>query len=771
MQINVLGGGPGGLYAALLLKKNHPDWEIALFERNPAGATYGWGVVFSDQTLAAFREADYPTYAEITESFVLWDAIDVHIHGRRIRCGGHVFAGLARRRLLNILQRRCAELGVVLRFQAEVDDLDELASADLLIAADGVNSKTRAQHAGAFVPSLDEGHARYIWFGTDKLFDAFTFIFRENEHGLFQVHAYPFDGTTATFIVECAEETWRRAGLDEAGEAQSLAYCEALFADLLRGRRLMSNSSRWLSFVTVKNARWSHQNIVLLGDSAHTAHFSIGSGTRLAMEDAIALARAFERGGAIYRAPPDRAPTIEAALREYEQARKPRVEALQQAAAESQRYFEHTGRYQHFDPLQLTFHLLTRSGRISYDNLRQRDPAFVGEVDRWFADHRPPTTDHRHKEQPAMYGGPSVAAHPDATQNSVAAHHRRLLAPPPMWVPLVLRGVTLPNRIVMAPPPADSAADGLPDERQAEQLVCRALGGAGLVLAGPAAVAPEGRITPGCVGLYRPEHAEAWARIVERIQRDSPARVALQLSHAGRRGATRPRERGIDIPLRAGAWPLLAPSAIPYAPGSQTPRAIDRADMERVRDAFAQATRLAGAAGFDMLQLDMSHGYLLASFLSPLTNRREDEYGGELAGRMRYPLEVFDAVRAAWPAERPLAVALAASDWAPGGLELEDTIIIARALRERGCNLVAVYAGQTSIRSQPSYDPGVLAQLSDVLRNEARIPTVATGYLTISDQANTLLAGGRADLCLMYPPALSVVSGPWSVAPLTSDSV
>jgi anthraniloyl-CoA monooxygenase len=749
VKINILGGGPGGLYAALLLKKDHPDWEIALFERNPAGATYGWGVVFSDQTLAAFREADFPTYTSISESFVLWDAIDVHIHGRRVRCGGHVFAGLARRRLLEILQRRCAELGVALHFQAEVEDLAELAAADLLIAADGVNSRVRTQHGAAFGPSLEDGQARYIWFGTDKLFDAFTFIFRENGHGLFQAHAYPFDGSTATFIVECSEETWRRAGLDQADEAQSLAYCEALFAEQLRGRRLMSNSSRWLHFVTVRNARWWQQNIVLLGDAAHTAHFSIGSGTRLAMEDAIALARAFEQEGIIYRAP-----TVATALREYEQARKPRVEALQQAAAESQRYFEHTSRYQHFDPLQFTFHLLTRSGRISYDNLKQRDPSFVDAIERWFAattDDRTgvqlnaPTTDDRMGLQlnaPTSDGGALIA-------------NRALLAPPAMWTPLALRGTTLPNRVVMLPPPTDSAEEGMPGEPQAEQLLCRALGGAGLVLAGPVAVAAEGRITPGCAGLYRPEHAEAWARILERIRRDSPARVGLQLSHAGRRGATRPRSRGVDLPMRDGAWPLLAPSAIPYAPGSQTPKAIDRADMERVRDAFVQAAQLASTAGFDLLQLNMAHGYLLASFLSPLTNQREDEYGGELAGRMRYPLEVFEAVRAAWPADRPLAVALTTSDWAPGGLDLADAIVVARALRERGCDLVAVCAGQTSARSQPSYDPGTLAQLCDVLRNEARIPTIATGYMTSSDQINTLLAGGRADLCLLYPPDLT----------------
>jgi anthraniloyl-CoA monooxygenase len=757
VKINVLGGGPSGLYAALLLKKNHPGWEIAVAERNPAGATYGWGVVFSDQTLTAFREADYKTYADITESFVQWDAIDIHVDGQLIRCGGHIFAGLARRRLLGILQRRCAELGVVLRFQTEVDEPDELAQADLLIAADGVNSKVRARHAGDFRPSLVEGHARYIWFGTDKLLDAFTFIFRENEHGLFQVHAYPFDGTTATFIVECSEETWRRAGLDQADEAASLAYCEALFADHLRGRRLMSNYSRWLHFVTVKNARWSHENIVLLGDAAHTAHFSIGSGTKLAMEDSIALAQAFERHA-----------TIAAALREYEQARKPRVEALQQAAAESQAYFEHTSRYQHFQPLQRAFHLLTRSGRITYDNLRQRDPYFVGDVDRWFAqtgdderrttDERRMTNDDQRVATGYQTGDDGRPTNDDRRMTNddqqVATDYgpnlRHLLAPPPIWAPLALRGVTLPNRIVLTPPPADSAADGLPDQRAADQLIQRAQAGAGLVVSGPVAVSAAGRITPGCVGMYRAEHADAWARVVEAIRARSDAKIAVQLSHAGRRGATRPRSRGLDLPLRAGAWPLLAPTAIAFAPGGQVPQAMDCADMERVRDEFARAARLADRAGFDMLQLNMAHGYLLASFLSPLANRREDGYGGELANRMRYPLEVFDAARAAWPAEKPLAVALNADDWAPGGLDLADAVAIGCALRERGCDLIAVYAGQATSRSQPSYDAGTLAQYSDVLRNEARIPTLATGYMTVADQGNTLLAGGRADLCLFH---------------------
>jgi anthraniloyl-CoA monooxygenase len=736
LKINILGGGPAGLYAALLLKKNHPDWEIAVAERNPAGATYGWGVVFSDQTLAAFREADYKSYAEITESFVLWDAIDVYAGGQLIRCGGHVFAGLARRRLLSILQQRCAELGVALRFQLEVDDLEQLREANLLIAADGVNSKIRAQYADAFKPSLAEGGARYIWFGTDRLFDAFTFIFQANEHGLFQVHAYPFDGTTATFIVECSEETWRRAGLHQADEVASLTYCEALFADHLRGRRLMSNNSRWLHFATLKNARWSHDNVVLLGDAAHTAHFSIGSGTKLAMEDSIALAQAFERHA-----------TIPAALKEYEQARKPRVEALQQAAAESQRYFEHTSRYQHFEPLQLAFHLLTRSGRITYDNLKQRDPYFMSSVERWFAtnDDRRPTTDDRRTGDARL---------PIPNSQLPTTDYGRLLAPPAMWTALELRGLTLPNRLILTPPLDDGAVDGLLGEHQAAQLIRRAQAGAGLIMTAPAAVSAASRITSGCAGMYHPKHAAAWAQLLEQIRELSAAKIALQLMHAGRRGATRPRTHGLDLPLREGAWPLLAPSAVPFTPGSQTPKEMDYADMECVRDEFVMAAGLAQQAGFDILLLNMAHGYLLSSFLSPLTNRREDEYGGALEQRMRFPLEVFEAVRAAWPAERPLVVALNADDCAPGGLELADAATVARILKERGCDLIVVYAGQTTISSQPRYDAGVLAQYSDVLRNETRIPTVATGYMTTSDQVNTLLAGGRADLCLFHPPGL-----------------
>jgi anthraniloyl-CoA monooxygenase len=704
MNVQVLGAGPAGLYAALLLKKTHPTWDIVVTERNPRGATYGWGVVFSDRTLTGLREADFPSFTRITDSFVLWEAIDIHFRGELLRCDGHAFAGIGRRHLLTILQERCTELGVELRFETELDGADALRDgADLIIAADGANSRTRAQHPDWFEPRSSAGHARYIWFGTDKVYDAFTFIFRDTPHGLFQVHAYPFDARTSTFIVECREETWQAAGLEDADEARSLAFCQALFAEHLGPHRLMSNRSMWLTFMTLHCRRWSHDNLVILGDAAHTAHFSIGSGTKLALEDAIALANAFE-------ATSDAAHDVRATLRQYELGRRPRVEATQRAAAESQRYFEHVGRYTHFAPRQFAFHLLTRSGRINYDNLKQRDPYFVAEVERW------------HEAQPR--GG----AQP------------RLFAPPPLFTPLTLRELTLPNRIVALQAPG------------ARDAVCEtAQLGAGLVLTQPVAVSLDGRITPDDATLCAQEDTERWRVAAQALQR-AGSRLALQLSHAGRRGATRPRAYGLDVPLPAdaGPWSLVAPSALPYGPRSQTPHALEPAELHQISADFASAAQLADGAGVDLLLLNMAHGYLLGSFLSPLTNQRDDEWGGDATRRLRFPLQVLDAVRAVWPAAKPLAVALNADDWARGGLRVSDAVAIAAALRAHGCDLLMAQAGQTTHASHPSYDVETLASYADVLRNETGLPVLATPYITTTNQANTLLAGGRCDACVMW---------------------
>ena len=706
MRIAVLGGGPGGLYSALLLKKVRRDSEVVLFESNPAGSTYGWGVVFSDRTLTSFREADHKTFHDISESFVLWDAIDVRFGGETVRSGGHVFAGIARRALLGILAARCEELGVRL-FWSSPSDVSQLSGFDLVVAADGVHSSTRRRFEKHFRPSASIGKTRYIWFGTHKPFGAFTFIFRTGDHGLFQVHAYPFDGSTSTFIVECEEQVWRRAGLHEAGEEESIAYCEKLFAEDLRGHSLMSNQSKWVRFATIKNRSWSRGHIVLLGDAPHTAHFTIGSGTKLAMEDAIALAAALDQHG-----------DVETSLAHYEMERRPILERFQSAAAESQSYFEGTARYLHLEPKQFAFYLLTRSGRIDYGSLRQRDPVLVDGIDSWFS------------------GSQSGKRHP-------------LVAPPPMFAALSLRSVSILNRAAVAPAPTYSSSDGAPSDRCLKRLLAAAHAGPGLVVTEPVAVGAAARVTPGDPGIYRREHALAWSSLAERVHGETSAKLCLRLGHAGRRGGTRVPHRGLGVPLGDEAWSLIAPSPLPYRSGGPVPRGMDETDMEEVIGSFVAGAELAAQAGVDVLEIHMAHGYLLGSFISPLSNRRSDDYGGCLANRLRFPLEVFERVRSVWPEERPLAIALNADDWARGGCRIEDAIEAAAAFKRRGCDLIDVLAGQTTPASRPSYEPGFLAGYSDSIRNQARVATMTSGNITTTVQVNTLIAAGRADLCVL----------------------
>jgi len=710
MRIVTVGGGPAGLYFSLLMKKADPTHEVVVLERNPPDATYGWGVVFSEETLGALREADVPTYDEINDSFARWNAIDIRYRGQTIRSRGHAFSAISRKRLLDVLQRRCRQLGVELRFLTEVErgsKLADPASADLVVGADGVNSLFRTQHADTFAPSLDMHRTKFIWFGTDLVFRAFTFIFRDNEHGLFQVHAYPFDAATSTFIVECRERTWRSAGLDQADEQESIAYCQKLFAEDLGGRSLLSNRSLWVSFVTVRNKTWHDGNVVLLGDAAHTAHFTIGSGTKLAMEDAVALAQALTRRR-----------DLEAALTEFELERQPVVERFQQAALESSAYFESVNRYASFEPVQFAFNLLTRSGRITHLELEKRDPGFIAAVDSWYASR----TDERR------------------------------LAPPPLFSRLKLRGLEMANRVVLSPASQDAAEEGMPSEDHSALLRDAADAGAGLVLTEFLAVSAHGRIGPGTPGLYADEHASTWLRMVEAVHASSPSRVGARIGHSGSRGATRPRVDGLDRPLREGAWPLLGPSADPYTRLSQVPHPMSAAKMREVKEDFASAAEHGRAAGFDLLELDMSHGYLLASFLSPLTNHRTDDYGGSLANRIRYPLEVFEAVRAVWPPDRPLVVRLTATDWLPGGFDIEDAVAVAGELHIRGCDLIQVVAGQTVEHDRPVYGRFYLVPYSDRIRNEVGMPTLVSGGLTTADEINTILAAGRADMCVLDQP-------------------
>ena len=695
MKVTVVGGGPAGLYFSLLLKKAQPGTDITVFERNPEGATYGWGVVFSDRTLTSFREADYKTYTQITDNFIIWDSIDISYRDQVLRCGGQVFSGISRRVLLGLLHERCTELGVTIEHELEIAEPGEL-DADLVVAADGVRSVVREAHADRFRPRFTPGTSRYIWFGTERTFDSFTFAFRANDDGFFQAHAYPFDGQMSTFIVECDPVSWSNARLDRASEAESIAYCESLFSRELRGHALRSNNSKWISFETLRCRSWQTGNVVLVGDAAHTAHFSIGSGTKLAMEDSIALANALQTKD-----------TIAAALTEYQLERKPRVERFQDAARQSQTYFENTRRYQHMEPMQFTFHLLSRSGRIDYDDLRLRDRNFVGDVDRWFTAHA-------------------------SDSDSVPA-----IAAPPSFAPLTLGTKQIPNRIAMT-------ANG------PEGIVEAARSGAGLVLSGFVAVSLLGRISPETPALVGDEQQGRWAAVTEEAHAASQACLACTLGHAGPRGATRPRTKMADVPLpEPESAELPAASSVPYTPRNQTPVAMDRDYMADVTQEFVTAARLARSAGFDMVELHMGHGYLLGSFISPLTNQRADDYGGTIENRMRFPLEVFDAVLAEWPSDLPRAVALNVSDWARGGVTFTDVVAAAQMLKEHGCDVIRVLAGQTTAKHTPRYDPYFLTHYADRLRNEVHIPTIATGDITTVDHANTIVAGGRADLCLL----------------------
>ncbi|WP_053226180.1 oxidoreductase [Solirubrobacter soli] len=667
MRIAIAGGGPGGLYLSILLKRLDPAHEVVLHERNAPDDTFGFGVVFSDETLSAFEAADPETYAEITRRFVRWSEIDVHYRGEVVTSGGHGFSALGRKQLLNILQTRARELGVDLHFRSEVASLD----GDLVVAADGVNSTLRGD---AFGTTLDRRRATYAWFGTPHVFESFTFLIAETPRGVVQVHAYPYSDDMSTFIVETTDAL----PLDKAA-------CEELF-----GYELVENRTRWINFVTVRNERWRDGNTVLLGDAAHTAHFSIGSGTKLAMEDAISLAWAVREGD------------IDA----YEAERRPIVESTQRAAQGSLEWFEGISRYMGQDPRTFAFNLLTRSRRITHGELQMRDPDFVASV----------------------------------------------TGAVPMFTPLKLRGLELANRVVVSPMDMYSSVDGTPGDFHLVHLGSRAIGGAGLVMTEMICTSADGRITPGCGGMYEPEHLAAWKRIVDFVHEHSRSAIGAQLGHAGRKGSTQLLWEGEDQPLPEGNWPLIAPSPLPYLAGvSQVPREMTRADMDAVRDDFVRAARMADEAGFDLLELHMAHGYLLSSFLSPLTNVRDDEYGED---RARFPLEVFAACRAVWPAEKPMSVRISATDWVQGGFDGDDAVVFARRLVEAGCDIVDVSTGQVSPDQKPAYGRSYQTPYADRIRHEAGIPVIAVGAISSYDDVNTIILAGRADLCALARPHL-----------------
>ncbi len=713
MRVTALGGGPSGLYAALLLKKRFPSWEVRVLERNRPLDTFGWGVVFSDATRGNLRRADAPTHAAIEAAFEHWDDIEIRIGGRSFRSGGHGFCGIARKRLLQILQERCSEVGVDLRFETDVRDGDAIEAlareCDLLLATDGINSAVRSTYAQCFGPSLDRRLCRFVWLGTTLPLDAFTFLFERTEHGWFTVHAYRFDATTSTFIVEAREETWLAHGLDGAGTDETIAFCEGLFGPYLHGHRLMANSAHlrgrdWLNFTRVSNERWVRGNVVLMGDAAHTAHFSVGSGTKLAMEDAIGLADALEQYD-----------DLAVALECYESERRVEVLKLQNAARNSTEWFENVARYASLPPEQFAYSLLTRSQRIGHDNLRLRDKSYVERIEEWF-------------------GGRKI---------------------PPMFASIGLRALDVRNRVVVSPMDTYSAVDGMPNDFHLVHLGSRALGGAGLVFTEMTCVSAQGRISPGCTGMYCEEHREAWKRVVDFVHERSGAKICLQLGHSGPKGSTKLMWDGIDEPLPVGNWPVVGPSAIPWTPQNQIPRELDRSEMDTIREEFVRATRFGDQAGFDMLELHCAHGYLLSSFITPLRNRRTDAYGGSLENRLRYPLEVFAAMRAAWPAHKPMSVRISATDWVEGAVDGAESVAIARAFKAVGADLIDVSAGQTSPDAAPVYGRMFQTPYADRIRNEVGIATMAVGNITDADQVNAILAAGRADLVALGRPHLA----------------
>ena len=693
-------------------------------------------MVFSDATEEALVQADPDVTAAMMAHAHRWDDIEIHYRDTVLTSGGHGFSGLSRKTLLRILAERGCALGVRLCLEREIRDPETVRDADLVLVADGANSLVRERYREAFRPAADVRPNKFVWFGTTKPFPAFTFYFKHSPAGLWRVHAYQYEPERSTFIVEAREPTWRAAGLERAGEAETIAFCENLFADELEGHRLLSNRSIWRSFPTIRNERWHHENVVLAGDAAHTAHFSVGSGTKLAMEDAVALVSALRAH--------DRIP---AALEAYEAARRPAVESLQRAAQASLQWFEDTERYLELEPIQFAFTLLTRSLRVTHQNLKVRDPAFVSRVDAWFAERAAraagvglDTLPRAVSPAPGMLPTSAVAGPPPPTTN---------VAPPPMFTPFRVRGLLLSNRIAVSPMSQYTAEDGTPNDWHLVHLGSRAIGGAGLVFAEMTDVSPEARISPWCPGLYKPEHLAAWRRIVEFVHRHSDAKIAVQLGHAGRKASTKKLWEGDSEPLPEGNWSILAPSAIPYFPHSQVPREMTRDDMDVVVADHVRTTRLAIQAGFDLLEIHMAHGYLLASFISPLTNRRTDAYGGTLENRMRFPLEVFDAVRAAWPEERPMSVRISAVDWFPGGHGPEDAVEVAKLFKAHGCDLMDVSAGQTVADQRPVYGRLFQTPFADRIRHEAGIATMAVGNISSYADVNTILAAGRADLCLL----------------------
>ncbi len=724
MKIAVVGAGPGGLYFSSLIKQIDPDADITVWERNAPNDTFGFGVVFSDQTLSGIKASDQSVFEDMGKSFAYWGDVDVDIDGTNFAIGGNGFAAMSRKELLHVLQRRAKDHGVPVHFNTEAPPVSELmANYDLVLASDGINSAIRSEFESDFGTTIDPRKCKFMWLGTDLVFEAFEFFIRNTEYGVMQVHAYPMDEKSSTFIIEMNEDVWRNAGFDKfeseslppgVSDMESVQRVEELFADVLGGHKLVVNNSKWVTFRTIRNKTLVKENMALLGDSAHTAHFSIGSGTKLAMEDALSLAACIQEQ-----------PSIETALKAYDEERLPVVKSTQRSAQASMEWFEEMAQYSNQEPVQFAFNLMTRSRRITYDNLLERDPAFVHEVDSWL-----------------LRNQISLGRVPEGTTPR-----------PPMFLPFRMRGLELPNRVVVSPMDMYCSVDGVPGDFHMVHLGSRALGGAGLVMTEMVCISEQGRITQGCGGIWNTEQVNAWKKIVDFVH-TTESKIGLQLGHSGRKGSTKLMWEGIDQPLDDGNWEIMSASAIPYLPNSQVPREMTRSDMDAVLADFVVSAKNADEAGFDLLEYHCAHGYLMSSFLTPVSNNRTDEYGGSLENRMRFPLEVFDAIRAVWPQAKPMSVRISASDWVPEGLSVEESVEIARVFSEHGVDIVDVSSGQTTPKARPAYGRSFQTPFADRIRNVTGVATMAVGSISSWDDVNTIIAAGRADLCALGRPHL-----------------
>ena len=707
MKITVIGGGPGGLYFSILTKKAMPHWEINVYERNKPDDSFGFGVVFSDETLGEFLKRDMQSYELIRSKFAYWDDIIVARDGQEVSIAGNGFCGCSRKTLLKLLHQRCEEEGVKLHFQQNVDDLSQFKDSDIIVACDGIGSGIRSQFQNEFGTKIQLKSNRFVWMGSTKPLDAFTYFFRSTPFGMIVAHTYQYEEGMSTWIFECTNETWEKLQFEVENEANTVSKLSEIFKEELDGHPLITNKSHWRQFPHVTNKNWHHNNIVLLGDAKATAHFSIGSGTKLAMDCAIGLFDAL-------MANPD---NVQNTFLQYEKTRRNPVEMIQYAASVSLEWFENMNRYEKYPFYQFSFGCMTRSKKVTYENLRLRDQSYTDKVLEEF--------------------------------NQINKNNTNAAA----FSTFKLRGLELSNRIVMSSMGQYAAIDGLVNNWHFQHYTSRAIGGLGLIITEMTAVDSNGRITLGCAGIYNEEQVVEWKKITDFVHEHTATKIGIQLGHSGRKGAVKKPWEGTNEPID-NAWELLSASAIAFNDKMAIPKEMNANDIQNVINQFANAAKNAEKAGFDMIELQAHHGFLLASFLSPLTNNRTDEFGGSVENRLKFPLQVFNAIRENFPSEKPISVRISATDWAESGISQEDVLFIASEFKKAGADIINVSTGNTVENQNPKTGRMWQVPFSDMVRNEAEVATITAGSITDIDQINTIILSGKADLVALGKPLL-----------------